>query len=40
MRQRVNSPGHRPRVGHVSPLWRGGVRAHMTPCMALEDLWI
>ena len=40
MPQRVKIPGHRPRIGHVSPLRRGGVGAHMTPCMAQEDSWI
>jgi hypothetical protein len=32
------SHGSRPGAGFVSPA-RGGV-AKMTPCMALEDLWI
>ena len=35
----LNAAEDHPRAGHVKPARRGGT-LNMTPCMALEDLWI
>jgi hypothetical protein len=40
MPQWFNATRIRQRSGHVSPRAGAGWKAYVTPCTALEDLWI